>query len=54
MNNLQELAFPIHEMLGLPESVALRVERVSGPTTALTLRVEGLRRARHQLFYQNT
>jgi hypothetical protein len=39
MNNLQELAFPIHEMLGLPESVALRVERVSGPTTALTLRV---------------
>lgn len=38
-NHFKGLAFPLHEILGLPESADLQVEHVSGPTTALTLRV---------------
>lgn len=36
---LNDLVFPIHDMLNLPDSTELRVENVTGPTTALTLRV---------------
>ena len=36
---LEQLAFPLHEMLGVPKSTVLRVENVSGPTTSLTLRI---------------
>ncbi len=39
---MSALAFPIHEMLGLLESAALVVERVSRPTHALTPRVRVL------------
>jgi len=37
-----QLAFPLHTMLDLPESTALQVETVSSATTALTLRVTAL------------
>ena len=33
------LAFQLHEMLGVPETTPLKVEVLSGPTTALTLNV---------------
>lgn len=34
-----DLVFPIHEMLNLPESTALQVETIPGPTTSVALRV---------------
>ena len=39
---MNDLEFPIHEMLDLPESTELHVETVSSSTTALTLRVTAL------------
>jgi hypothetical protein len=36
---IHQLAFPLHEMLDLPESVALKVDPVSSGSTAVTLRV---------------
>ena len=38
-NVMNDLEFPIHEMLNLPESTALQIETVSSATTAVTLRV---------------
>jgi hypothetical protein len=39
---LNELVFPLHEMLKIPGATELHVEIVSGPTTAVTLRVMAL------------
>ena len=41
-NVMNDLEFPIHEMLNLPESTALQIETVSSATTAVTLRVTAL------------
>ena len=39
---MNDLEFPIHQMLNLPPSTAFQVETVSSGTTALTLRVSAL------------
>jgi len=38
-NKIQDIAYPIHEMLGVPESTPRKVEIVPGPTTAVTFKV---------------
>jgi len=39
---MDQLEYPLHQMLDLPQSTALQVETVSSGTTALTLRVTAL------------
>jgi thiamine kinase-like enzyme len=42
VDEINDLAFPLHQMLDLPQSTALQVETVSSGTTALNLRVTTL------------